>query len=607
MDRNSLIRTVIIFGGILLLWKVVLPKFGFFGGDKGNAQAIVDPTYVNAPDFGPDPMVEPAPVADANGVAPTFAAPTTCKIKGNRFAATTSSRGAALTSFVLDDPQYGGSGKNDTADLVTSSWDAPSAWADLERWRPLRTTFRADGANDQVKFDRFNWKSEQVDDATCKFTYADEAVEIEKTIKAGSRPYELDVETKITNLSDTEKKHRFAVEMYGFREVREMKGHLGRVSPFETSLSCAKGGDVERKKRDGFKEGWFTVPGTDRYAAISNYYFATVLIPENGAANCEIVAEDWTTADQKPDDDEAGIVFQARLAYDQRTLQKGETAVYQQTSYMGPKDRKLLAAAGGAGKNLSDVVDLGFFSPVAKVLMTALVFIKTNITGNWGLAIILLTLCVKILTFPFQWKQIKSSIAMRKLKPKMDELNKKFADDPQAKNLAIWELYKKEGVNPLGGCVPQLISMPVWFAMYTTLQSAVEMYHTHFLWFKDLSAPDQLIGPLGPLPAFGPLPFVLGGFMILQQRIVPAQGMDPMQQKLMTYVMPTVFTVMMLFLPAALGVYMLTNSILNIVQQLVMEKIAPRDGGKRGEITVKETDKDISAKVAGLGKGKARV
>ena len=603
MDRNSLVRTLVIFGIILLLWKVVLPKFGFFGGEKGNAQSIAEVTYTNAPDFAPDPIVEPAPAPDATGAVPTFQAPQTCNIKGNRFTATFSSRGAALTNFVLLDEQYAGAGKNGTADLVTSSWDAPSGWADVERWRPLRTTFRDEGANDQVKYDRFPWKVEQQGDAGCVFRYEDEAVRLEKTVKAGSRPFELDVETKVTNLADGEKKHRLGVEMYAFRQNQEMKGHLGRVSPFATEVSCAKTGDVERKAQDSFKDGWFSVDGVDRYAAISNYYFAQILVPESGAAKCEILAENWTTADQKADDDQAGYLFHARLAYEPKTLQKGETAVYQQTSYMGPKDRDILKAAGGPGKNLNDVVNLGFWSPVVKVLMTALVFIKTNVTGNWGLAIILLTLFVKLVTFPLQWKSLKSTIAMRRLKPQLDELNKKFEGDAQAKNLAMWELYKKNGVNPFGGCLPQLIQMPVWFAMYTTLQSAVEMYHTHFLWFKDLSAPDQLFGPVGPLP------LVLGGFMILQQRIVPAQGMDPMQQKMMTYIMPAVFTVMMLFLPAALGVYMLTNSILNITQQLVMEKVAPRDGGKSsGEIVVKEkSDKNDSAKVAGLGKGKARV
>jgi YidC/Oxa1 family membrane protein insertase len=132
----------------------------------------------------------------------------------------------------------------------------------------------------------------------------------------------------------------------------------------------------------------------------------------------------------------------------------------------------------------------------------------------------------------------------------------------------MMELWRKNKVNPLGGCLPMLAQMPIWFALYATLQTAVEFYHTGFLYFKDLSAPD---------PYFV-LPLVLGGAMIVQSQIVPQQGMDPMQQKMMTWFMPLVFTVMMLFLPAALGVYMLTNSVLGITQQLAVEKLYPRAG-----------------------------
>jgi YidC/Oxa1 family membrane protein insertase len=253
---------------------------------------------------------------------------------------------------------------------------------------------------------------------------------------------------------------------------------------------------------------------------------------------------------------------------------------------------------------------------VAKVLVGFLVFLKDHATHNWGLAIILLTVVLRTLLFPLTWRSIKTMVGMRRLKPEIDIINKKFKDDMQAKNLAMMELYKKRGINPFGGCLPQLVQMPVWFAMYTTLQTAVEMYHTHFLWFTDLSAPDQLFGPLhiplvGHLPAMGPLPFVLGGFMVLQQKIVPQQGMDPMQQKLMTYLMPLVFMVMMLFLPAALGVYMLTNSVLGIAQQLAVEKFAPRDGGggekKQIEVTSLDEEPSTASKAASLRKGKARV
>jgi YidC/Oxa1 family membrane protein insertase len=169
----------------------------------------------------------------------------------------------------------------------------------------------------------------------------------------------------------------------------------------------------------------------------------------------------------------------------------------------------------------------------------------------------------------------------------------------------MMEMYRKNKVNPLGGCLPALVQMPIWFALYATLQTAVEFYNTKFLWFSDLSASDP----------FYILPLILGVTMIVQQRIVPQQGMDPVQAKMMMYLMPAIFTFMMLFLPAALGVYMLTNSALGIGQQLAVEKLFPRVGAppSGGGIVVTKEKKtenkdDGGAKMAtALRKGKARV
>jgi YidC/Oxa1 family membrane protein insertase len=175
-------------------------------------------------------------------------------------------------------------------------------------------------------------------------------------------------------------------------------------------------------------------------------------------------------------------------------------------------------------------------------------------------------------------------VSMRRLKPEVDEINRKFKDDPQQKQVAMMEVYRKNGVNPFGGCLPVLVQMPVWWALYTVLQTAVELYHTPFLWFPDMSAPD---------PYFI-LPIVIGGTSFVQQKLMPQQA-DIAQQKMMLYFMPALFTVMMLFLPSGLGVYMLTNSVLGIVQQQLVERFAPRG---RPEIEVREKDN------AGKGKEK---
>jgi len=574
MDRNTLLRWTLIALGVLVFWKWGMPMLSGKSGDKQN---VPEETYVNAPGFGPDVVDPGATGAPIDGE--------TCTVNGKNFAAELSTRGAAIKHYRLKDPKY------KDLDLSTTP--------DVERWRSLRTMFRGQGASDQVAYDRFNWRLASRADNACAFVYEDETVRIEKVMAANDRPYELDVRTTVTNKTADPKKHQLSMGAYAFRRNEELKGSLGRVSPYITEVQCAKGSSVERKGKDDgdFREkGWLTTPDVDRFAAVTNYYFAQALVPDdatNGLPACSVLVEDWVSAGQSRDDDKAGQVYHAKLVYPLRELAPGAAATYKQIAFFGPKDREVLIHAAGAGvRDLRDTINLGFFTPVAKVLVWTLHQIRGHVTmGNWGLAIIAMTIVLRLLLFPLTWKSIKTTIAMRKLKPEMDALAAKFPDDPQAKNLATMELYRKHQVNPFGGCLPQLVQMPIWFAMYTTLQTAVEMYRTKFLWFDDLSAPDRLFV----------LPVVLGVFMIVQQRIVPQQGMDPMQQKMMTYMLPLVFTVMMLFLPAALGVYMLTNSVLGITQQLAIEKFAPRVGAPKGEIVVK----DIAP--TALGKGKARV
>ena len=579
MERSSVLRWGVIAIAIFLFYKFGWPLISG-SNDKPQFTAAPEEPTISAPAFVPDALDPPVKPGELNQPPEGEL----CKIKGQRFEATLSSRGAAITHYNLTDPNYA---RSEAADLSTTP--------DHERWRNLRTTFRGKDADTQVKFDRFPWKLERSDgEKSCRFTYEDEDVRIVKSVTAHpTRPFELNVDTTVTNLASAPKRHQFALGAYAFRKNSEIKGSLGKVSPFTTELSCAVAKDVIRKGKDDFKAGAITVPGVDRYAAVNSHYFSQALVPQPFAAQgsdqpgvvaepptCGLLAEGRALlAGQSPNDDDASAVYHAKLTYPSKELAPQASATYRQVAFFGPKEREVLShAAGGGAVKLSEVLNLGFFAPVANVLVKILDFIHDHITfGNWGLAIIVMTIGLRTLLFPLTYKSIKTTIAMRRLKPEVDDLNKKFADDAQAKNLAMMELWKKHGVNPFGGCLPQLIQMPVWFAMYTTLQTAVEMYHTKFLWFSDLSAPDK----------YYVLPLLLGVFMIVQQRIVPQQGMDPMQAKMMMYMLPAVFTVMMLFLPAALGVYMLTNSLLGIGQQLAVERIAPRDKGP-GEIVVKE-------------------
>jgi YidC/Oxa1 family membrane protein insertase len=578
MDRSALSRWLLIGLVAFAFFKWGMPLITGKSGGETQASFLPAETYVDAPGFEPD-VVDSA----AGGRGPTYRPEEghLCTINGPRFEAVLSSRGAAVKHFFLRDKKYAGT---EADDLSTTP--------DVERWRSLRTLFRGAGADSQVAFDRFPWKLTAQTGTSCTFEYEDEGVKIEKTVSSSPRAFELDVETKVTNLASEPKRHAYSIGLFAYRANKELKGGFGRVSPFVTELSCAKEKTVERKTKDDFSKGWLTQPGVDRYAAVTNTYFGMALVPDASARpDCRTLAEDWFAQGQARDDAEAGAVYHAQLAYPAAELAPKATATYRDVAYFGPKERDSLAAVGGDRAKLTDLINRGFFSPVARVLVGVLDFFHDHITfGSWGAAIILMTIAIRSLLIPLTLPGIKTTIGMRRLKPEIDALNAKFPDDAAARNMAMMELYRKHGVNPLGGCLPQLAQMPIWFAMYTTLQTAVEMFHTRFLWFSDLSAPDK----------FYIMPVLLGGLMVVQQRLVPQQGMDPVQQKMMTYMLPAIFFAMMLFLPAALGVYMLTNSVLGIVQQLVVEKIAPRPN--KGEIVVKEVNASES-----FGKGKARV
>ncbi|MEG2005051.1 MAG: membrane protein insertase YidC [Bilophila sp.] len=228
--------------------------------------------------------------------------------------------------------------------------------------------------------------------------------------------------------------------------------------------------------------------------------------------------------------------------------------------WFGPKDRSLLNLAPN---NLSAAVDFGMFSIISRPLLVVLNFFY-NYVGNWGIAILLLTLCIRIVFWPLSQKSYKSMEQMKKLQPMMKKLREKYADDKQALNREVMQLYKTYKVNPAGGCLPIVVQIPVFIGLYQALLNSIELRHASFIeylpftkivWLADLSAADP----------FYISPLLMGASMFVQQRLTPAAG-DPTQQKVMMF-MPLIFTVMFLNFPAGLVLYWLCNNILSIGQQ----------------------------------------
>ena len=236
--------------------------------------------------------------------------------------------------------------------------------------------------------------------------------------------------------------------------------------------------------------------------------------------------------------------------------------------YVGPQTHsELVKAAPG----LEYTVDYGWLSFIASPLFMILSMIQSFV-GNWGFAIILLTILIKLAFYPLSASGYRNMAQMRELAPRLQSLKEKFGDDRQKMQQAMMEMYKKEKINPMGGCLPILVQIPVFISLYWMLLASVEMRHAPFiLWIQDLSAPDSLFGRipevvplLGGMP-IGLLPILMGLSMIIQTKLNPKPA-DPVQAKVMT-IMPLVFSIFFFFFPAGLVLYWLVNNVLSIAQQ----------------------------------------
>lgn len=237
------------------------------------------------------------------------------------------------------------------------------------------------------------------------------------------------------------------------------------------------------------------------------------------------------------------------------------------TLYLGPKDRPTLEAAG---HEFAKGLNFGWFAPIALILLQVLEY-SHRLTGNWGIDIILLTILVKILFWPLTRKSFSSMRDMQKLQPEMARIREKYKDDSQKMNTEVMELYKRHGVNPLGGCLPMLLQIPVFIGLYQLLQNTIQLRHAPFaFWVTDLASPERLYILGYGIPV---LTLLLGASMFLQQKLSPQAG-DPNQQRIMMF-MPVVFTFMFIGFPAGLTLYWLTNNVLTIAQQWWMLRSAP--------------------------------
>lgn len=301
--------------------------------------------------------------------------------------------------------------------------------------------------------------------------------------------------------------------------------------------------------------------GSFRWMGITDRYFMMVLIPEDpvdGTMHMEKVGEDMVIANMTLPD---------------TSIPQGAQKSFRYNAFIGPKDTQTLAKAN---YDLSKAVNFGMFDFMAKPFLWIMNQIY-KVIPNYGIAIIILTLLTKIVLWPLGNKSYKSMNDMKRMQPLMAEIREKYKDDKKKMNEETMALYRTYKINPMGGCLPMLVQLPVFLALYRMLYQAIELRHAPFFgWINDLSAPDRLFHFNISIPFMQPpygipvLTIVMGVTMLLQQKMSPPPG-DPTQAKMMMF-MPIIFTVIFINFPAGLVLYWLTNNIFSIAQQYYIQK-----------------------------------
>jgi YidC/Oxa1 family membrane protein insertase len=375
-------------------------------------------------------------------------------------------------------------------------------------------------------------------------------VKLTKVFTFRPESYAVDLEIRLRNVAQEPLADQMGVSFF-FQPLSNAKDessyNVSQLAAAEKgSLSTHALGDLEKK-------GLVLKPPLD-WVGYGNNFFLQALVPmeERGFEVITRVV------------DASKGLLQVVYLTEPFQIESGQEKTLNLRLYLGPKELDYLKEAG---HNLVEAVDYGWFSFLAKPALYVLKWVYKYV-HNYGVAIILLTIFIKILFWPLTQKSFKSMQAMKKIQPKIAQVREKYKDDREKLNQELMALYKTYKVNPMGGCLPMVLQIPVFIALYRMLNTAVELRHEPFmLWINDLTAPDRLqiginIPYLGGIPV---LTILMGISMFAQQKMTPSSG-DPRQEQIML-LMPLIFTVFFINFPAGLVLYWLVNNILSIVQQ----------------------------------------
>ncbi|PMM52795.1 membrane protein insertase YidC [Vibrio splendidus] len=388
------------------------------------------------------------------------------------------------------------------------------------------------------------------DELRIPMTYQANGLEYTKTFVLKRGSYAMDVEYDVVNNSGNNA--TFGMYAHLRQNVMDDGGSLtmptyrgGAYSTEDTRYKKYSFDDMQDRNLS------LNLANGQGWAAMIQHYFASAWIPRDEAGS-----NLYTRV--------IGNLGDIGVRMPNKTIATGDEASFKATLWVGPKLQDQMAAVA---PNLDLVVDYGWLWFIAKPLHTLLSFIQ-GIVVNWGLAIICLTFIVRGAMYPLTKAQYTSMAKMRMLQPKLTAMRERIGDDRQRMSQEMMELYKKEKVNPLGGCLPIVLQMPIFISLYWALMESVELRHSPFFgWITDLSAQDP----------YYILPLLMGASMFLIQKMSPTTVTDPMQQKIMTF-MPVMFTFFFLFFPSGLVLYWLVSNIVTLIQQTLIYRALEKKG-----------------------------
>ena len=553
MEQARLVIAIVLSVLVFLLWQVF---FVDKQAEKQPAQKVEQPPAKEqtVKEAKPSPEAPKIVEAEKATVAETQESksariPRTITVDTPYYRAKISEKGAGFTSFVLKDYRETVEKNSPLQDL-------------LPRENPIETVITGFAGNSLPGLDNavfstnLNADNISIKDASQEVTFywkSSKGIAVQKTYKFSADSYLIGLDVAVQNGSDQSFNDKLYVALNS--TVPHEKSRYGFEGPsvlIDKKLDEINIKDIAKKS---------TYSGNINWIALQDRYFMMSVIPERlieSSMHLQLKGDDYIESQYLMPEDNIG---------------PGTQHSYQYLLFFGPKSMKVL---NEAGHDLSKALNFGMFDFLAKPcvwLMNKLY----SVIPNYGIAIIILTIMIKVVLWPLGSKSYKSMSEMKKIQPLMKEIREKYKNDKKKMNEEVMNLYRTYKINPLGGCLPMVVQLPVFFALYRMLYQAIELRHApFFLWIDDLSAPDRLFHFNFTIPFMQPpygipvLTIVMGATMLLQQKMSPPMG-DPAQAKMMMF-MPLIFTVIFINFSSGLVLYWLVNNILSIAQQYYIQK-----------------------------------